>query len=845
MNTDRADPSQAGASLGAVLWHRHTQTAFNAGTQTQAARAIGVSVFERHMNFVGSSLRRMAGGSSAGGAANARPVVIARRVRFDRQVPEFDAASVQPPLRTHVIRPAGTASREGESVGGRAAVDRRPGAAATAQAGRPPASGPAMPGGAGFRGGVHTPVHTLVMRAGSVLAGDSDVSGRPIPRPIEGERAVDRALDEPVDAHGIGDVPVERAAVCSKALQFVGHSSANGGFADRPLMARTPVAGARSTSAAGLPGCVDGLRSAVMRVPVSSLLSLAGTRDRHDATIHRAAGTASRGAVRGGLPGTGVGTGWGASIGAGTISRSNDDVVLSPRPLVVALRGWFDDLGSAPRRGVSHAQPQEPSGPAAPASAVGTWSGDVRAVSGIDGSIRIGRGAHGDRSMPIAPASLRTGASERGATHVRGIDTRAVDRMIQVTDPAVAGDAASSLGNGLSAGQDMIDGRLVDHASSEAAAKHTAATAGREDANVLRTGHAVSRQLPVVPVADREVARVTDLNARSIVQLLRGSKTPSLGNSAVSTQHMGGEVPTITESRSAVHDDGAGSQRLHRLARWTMHEADSPDAVKTGGFAAVSVASSTVVDAPPFGGDGHASSSAPQTEPRLSGAGANESPALDRGLRSLTPRLSLPSSPSPSPPVAVPQRAAVAIEPNGAATTQSDRIMREHASVPASIDASRQAVFDAAPSASASLQWATTRTDRRDARVPGFLRVFASAAPFATHVPATHGIARSQSASAMGDGSAGPHGCTASAGLSVRESGMPLPVDRLAEQYGVVPAAAHGVSALPQPAGPAGRDAAPPASRTGDANELAERAWQIIQDKLACERERRGYAPWP
>jgi len=78
-------------------------------------------------------------------------------------------------------------------------------------------------------------------------------------------------------------------------------------------------------------------------------------------------------------------------------------------------------------------------------------------------------------------------------------------------------------------------------------------------------------------------------------------------------------------------------------------------------------------------------------------------------------------------------------------------------------------------------------------------------------------------------------------------------IDRLADQYGVVPI---DLQAAP-PSGGAHAGAAPantkassaqnadPNAKPADAAQLAEEAWQIIMDKLAIERERRGFASWP
>ncbi|SAK63048.1 hypothetical protein AWB78_02109 [Caballeronia calidae] len=80
----------------------------------------------------------------------------------------------------------------------------------------------------------------------------------------------------------------------------------------------------------------------------------------------------------------------------------------------------------------------------------------------------------------------------------------------------------------------------------------------------------------------------------------------------------------------------------------------------------------------------------------------------------------------------------------------------------------------------------------------------------------------------------------------------PASTDTVAESYGVVPlslqAEPNSAEAPPKPAN--GNAAASPDAKNADATapgaaELADQAWQIIMDRLAIERERRGGAPWP
>lgn len=84
----------------------------------------------------------------------------------------------------------------------------------------------------------------------------------------------------------------------------------------------------------------------------------------------------------------------------------------------------------------------------------------------------------------------------------------------------------------------------------------------------------------------------------------------------------------------------------------------------------------------------------------------------------------------------------------------------------------------------------------------------------------------------------------------------PASTDTVAESYGVVPlslqAEPNSAEAPPKPANANANPnpAASPDAKNADATapgaaELADQAWQIIMDRLAIERERRGGAPWP
>jgi hypothetical protein len=101
-------------------------------------------------------------------------------------------------------------------------------------------------------------------------------------------------------------------------------------------------------------------------------------------------------------------------------------------------------------------------------------------------------------------------------------------------------------------------------------------------------------------------------------------------------------------------------------------------------------------------------------------------------------------------------------------------------------------------------------------------------------------------------GAPAPAPATATAPATAPATGAE-PVDRLADEYGVVPLAlqaepAGAVPATePEPSPPNTTPAAHAGSpqKTRDAAELADEAWRIIMDRLAVERERRGFASWP
>jgi hypothetical protein len=129
-----------------------------------------------------------------------------------------------------------------------------------------------------------------------------------------------------------------------------------------------------------------------------------------------------------------------------------------------------------------------------------------------------------------------------------------------------------------------------------------------------------------------------------------------------------------------------------------------------------------------------------------------------------------------------------------------------------------------------------------ESRVPNLLRVFATSVPWAARAADADRPAQTASSSPAGRG-----GTSGQSSVSHAAT-----IDRLADQYGVVPVDTQQAGPSPggthrpaQNASAIAKTATSGAGNTIDASELAEQAWQIIQDKLAVERERRGFASWP
>ncbi len=341
---------------------------------------------------------------------------------------------------------------------------------------------------------------------------------------------------------------------------------------------------------------------------------------------------------------------------------------------------------------------------------------------------------------------------------------------------------------------------------------------------------------PHEPVATLPVARLTDVNARAIVNLLRGSserrslqRDPAIESDAkvladapavaepsshlpikpIPPNHAGRET---AGSRTASLSGAAGPGEAATLARVVARTATPPSAP----WSASTAAAGTL-------------ESGPQPRP----TSTNE---------------------------VVPGSTAVSSDPQWIAKplTQPSGMMFHH-DFPTSMHTSveRQADFTHEPGGRGqppSYDFSPPSIDERStasvrgapvARSPYVHRVFTPSGSWAMRATGARAVQRSPLPLLPAYGAPARHAAAASPTGS-DPSTPPVAIDRLAEQYGVIPVDTQKTAARPAGAtAPAQTAPAPAAQKTADPNELAEKVWEVIQDKLAVERERRGYASWP
>ncbi|QCP49811.1 hypothetical protein FAZ95_11875 [Trinickia violacea] len=887
MSTGSSDPR----ALGHSIWQRHTHAALNAGVRT---REIGAAVYQRHADFVASAWRRMSGRGAADDAGESRPVVIGRRIHVDREAPESAMPATRPVARARVIPRDGAISRERASGGEHAGAaigtlgatdDARPASVASTEriAGAPSASSGAHRVESAPVARTGEPVH--VTRAGPTVARDAGDSVSPI-SPV-GSRDSSEMVEAPpsraADAHTGGAASTVRKVGDVVDIRDVGNDGSGAPsatpmltrerlpdrpLADTPTIRGLPAAHARGADGSARSKSVDTPPFAVMRAPARNSPHSAGTTAVPGTAWQHASATAALPAVLARVP----------------------RMASAPKPLVVALHRWLGDVGGAagPATGPRVRQPHAM-----------TRSVDFAAAGRIGTFTRAGREVRTDHVTLSRSITLPGNTTGDAASRTPAAEARFDGMAMREAGASMPGEGVRSATGGPDLNRDAVDAEPVQRVSSAMAMPVVAARAESESASDARTEPAAV-VLPAEPSpTERTVDSVMDANARSIVRWLRDTKASAgeraaavhreadravvAGAATIATRtandtgpivarviaspgvratgHSGvrsdadsvarsGMAGTSVSAPEVLAHDAHDAHDAH-TAHEPTHSRTVPTPVIARAQSAVPVQTVTAAqtlhrartgsEAPPVAtASAHVTSSreirAYSDNPLATATHGKAAMALALGSAQARRDASLVS---PSPEGSTVQRREAGGH-HGSVALPDFALAPAHAGEP-----SMPAVAPArvAPSAHA------TAVRRGDTRMPDILRVLASAGPVAVPSAAVPEAVQSQASSVMR--SSGVHarpGAATSQGVSRSEAAEPSEVERVADEYGVVPAALQR-AATPPGAQPAALPAAPGAPHAGgradDVNELAERVWQIIQDRLASERERRGYASWP
>ncbi|MGF6754539.1 hypothetical protein [Paraburkholderia sp. GAS42] len=901
-------------ALGDSLWRRHTHTALNAGLRTGWSSDIGTSVYERHADFVAAAARRIAGGSAAGGPDDARPVVTGQRVHFDPSAPDFAAQPAQPLPRTHVVQRATVSPRETERdpgvPAGTAEPQRDPGGtdasfAFASSAASPdhstsvaPASGAsAHDNAASIQRAMNVPLEDVRdAKAARIAHIDSPGGGTPAPPvvthaaaapTIRAHEATPVARTWPAMASASSDArsPLARQIASHRRAVVQGVASA-GAFSTRdsapsqsdthsgaPELTRRSIAGPKDTQhvAALITGAMitsdasnaggprprwwpDALHSVAMRKPMSAL----------PAAIDL-----------------------GQSQRAGTKPAKTQDIAPAHTYAVsshgVRQRAGLDATASPMPRPLATVIAHSPDYPAAAAaSTTVTASATSRTTTPAQRLLSThAQASHRAAAGAVVAQARSHGETAGSATQTRSGGARPFENTGAVSErapdvPAV--QAGTAVDSNAPATPDV--------------AMHTDAGAGARS-----TGLPVTSRLAVhEPEIDRTIVRVTDANAHSVVRLLRSARIAGEVRGEAAASIGGGghgaaldrdgrrnterpdrpldaaaaSAPIIADTRIASSHprDITRSESLDALSASaaTAHESTDdllpmpmpmpmqPAAAPTGERAAPV---SDVTRAPgatlrarlaqPLATATNARHDLPSLSPAGDNTGATKPPPAGELTVTTATGTQAHVSAAPTPPqLSVLARAA--IQESGETVTAPVRVDRPFEPDPLFNPQRHDPALTALPVTSAAPRPAAQYPG---ARMPELLRVFAPGALWAARAVVTAGAAQGQPAYYARHEGPLSQRVGLDAGMPGGGTATSTAIDRVAETYGVVPAAiqtAQAASPLPGPhaATPGAMSTAPHAQAgKDDVNELAERAWQIIQDKLLYERERRGYAPWP
>jgi hypothetical protein len=850
-------PSQSsgqptGQSLGQSLWERHTQTALNGGVRAGVGTGLGASIHDRHTAFVASPLQRAASSHAAGADAQSRPVVIGRRAYADPEQPESIGEQSYVVPRAHVVPQALSMSRNGASAGdirGRA-LDRP----------------------------VDTPVSDVVASrvdfsncAANSLGETTRDSGQASNAPrdaapariavatnqVDEVSSVERLADEPVVAaswHGgidrapvaqSGAVPVLRAAVSGivgsvvegKAVQLAISPVGTGQLARGALVFRQAADALQSIKPA-LPGPMHMPKPTVAVLWPDTQHALAQTPEgAQRVSLARSVLSAARDVPRD-VP-------YDAPHALMRRVRESRAEVgpLSQHPLAIAMRvvssiGAASEVFRARVRGSPVSDPLREQ--RAPVNVIPTHM-ESRADRMMTDMV----------AMPlITQESVGATANRAAASELTATDTRIHDARAPINRST---SSATRQGVGARDADESVAARIGNHEPEPVAAAPRETAVMPVETPVPHLSRALAadrmRETPGL-LAGSAAAHFSTTHAQAIVGLLRGAGTRPEEPRAVSRAatnadpaHWSARMPTPV---SAMPGDVPREQGVDRVLamqafdpvqdRPALPAVDrSPERVKTDA-PALTAAPTLQAGAPLLHAAAINRVSAPDQADgeRTRGASPNATALTDQG--SQASKIVPAGSPSIStPPVRFIQTSAH-VDPMPAIRARVDRQFK-----PARVQAAepeRSSVTTAARIVSTP-QPVNSHTD---SRVPDLLRVFAMSVPRLADAADADNLGQKASSSLPA--------CSGTSGQdSVSHAGT---IDRLADQYGVVPVDRQhagpppgGTHGAAQNASAIAKTATSAVGSAIDPGELAEQAWQIIQDKLAMERERRGFASWP
>ncbi|ALL70944.1 hypothetical protein K788_0006957 (plasmid) [Paraburkholderia caribensis MBA4] len=801
------------ASFGASLYRRHTTAALSAQTRDGARASFGEALYARHAQFSQQLLRRAGAREASGGAQ--RTFVVARRVAAATGDEDDAGASVVADAAGEHAALATSSMPEGRAVarhdarsamGERAAMQHRA-AAAVALSRRVQESRDEA---------VHVPrlaeVADTEASRDAGRPGGFDVSDAPEPRVAvrapESMPSVGMALRSTRESHAIGRILPTPLAIALTPAARLGSPIAlhaahaflmRAGVSEHAHIEASPHGPVLHDAVIARQTHGDPTTPYVTRIAEAPIMRRAATTVAHEVSI---ASLKPDPASDARLPASGAGSAWSSSDAAGKappfaahpIAHAVQSASRSTDPAAVA-----DVLARMPL--VSRQLPSPTSAPASVNRAVGAPTTPAptnliveRAVSKMPGPQANAPSVH--MSSAVAPAPERAAVVLR-----RGI--AAATSLPGISNVSSAGSTSRPSNDAARVS------RKVDASQSAVASS----AAGESPAK----GSASAAPLPRIPTAS--AARIATMPmpvVRATEHASRSEHPQGIDPAAVASIGMK-ETPLSHAIRRAVDT----SREPHQAA--AMHGTASPSSATRPFVDTVRAASRPLTHEMAHPGG------AIERQPELPLARAMAIAALAAGGDTQAP-----FAHDAAPPASAIDRARQPLE--HAATHATPPIPVDGASPrePAPANTVYRSPVTSAVVKPQPLVFRTAELPLRLARAPREPHALRSVG-----APATAWTGRVIAPAS--------------------QASEPMFVDRTAEQYGLVSPMTSGTPITRDPGAPPTASTPPPAvSPVGstpaaatagpntaiDAGELAERAWQLMLDRLAIEQERRGNTSW-